>query len=244
MTDGVAQSMDENTRRYYLDVMGIQCWEPLDTQISSVSLPAKNPHGVTENSNRDAAVPSYVALEAAIQVCANCALHETRKQAITGRGKQSAGLMFVMLSPSETDDINGLICSGEAGDLFGKMLAAINIDINDVCITSLLKCTVPVNHTISAKEIQSCNDFLKQQIQFIQPELVVVLGETTARCLLQKELSIDEIRAMNNAMSQQLDSVPLFFSYAPEELLQEPANKRNAWTDLQQLQKIIEKNNQ
>jgi len=56
---------------------------------------------------------------------------------------------------------------------------------------------------------------------------------------LQKELSIDESRAMNETMSQQLDSVPLFFSYSPEDLLRQPENKRKAWTDLQQLQKII-----
>jgi uracil-DNA glycosylase len=58
---------------------------------------------------------------------------------------------------------------------------------------------------------------------------------------LQKELSIDDSRAMNETMSQQLASVPLFFSYSPEELLQQPKNKRKAWADLQLLQKIIEK---
>ena len=245
MTEDAAQTMDENTRRYYLDAMGIQCWEPLDAQPSPVTLQAGNRHDVvaTENSGKDVAVASYVALEAMIQACENCALHETRKQVVAGRGKQSADLMFVLLSPSADDEKNGLICSGEAGGLFSKMLAAININIDDIYITSLLKCAVPVNHTISPMEIQSCDAHLKQQIQLIQPELVIVLGETAVHCLLQKELSIDESRAMNETMSQQLASVPLFFSYSPEELLLQPANKRKAWTDLQQLQTIIKKNN-
>jgi len=249
MTDSVAQTMtdvmDENTRRYYLDAMGIQCWESLNAQANPVLPLAEHPQNVTvtENSDRDVAVASYAVLEATIQSCTHCAMHETRKQAIVGRGKQSSELMFVLLSPSVIDEKNGLLCSGEAGDLFSKMLAAININIDDVYITSLLKCKVPVNHTISAKEILSCNNFLKQQVQLVQPELIVVLGETATRCLLQKELSIDESRAMNDGMSQQFELVPLFFSYSPEELLQQAENKRKAWTDLQQLQKIIDKNN-
>ena len=231
--------MDENTRRYYLDAMGIQCWESLDAR-----LPDENQGGslAPETGNRDVAA-SYADIENTIQTCTKCVLQQTRKQAMPGRGNRSATLMFVLLSPSETDENNGLLCSGEAGELFSKMLAAININIDDVYITSLLKCAVPASHPVSAEEIQACNHFLKQQIQFIQPELVVVLGETTARCLLQKELSIDDSRAMNETMSQQLDSVPLFFSYSPDELLQQPENKRKAWTDLQQLQKMVENNN-
>ena len=169
MTDGasqvMAEAMDENTRRYYLDAMGIQCWESLDAQF-----PDENQGGslAPETGNREVAA-SYADIENLIQTCTSCVLQQTRKRAMPGRGNTSAKLMFVLLSPNETDENNGLLCSGEAGDLFSKMLAAISINIDDVYITSLLKCAVPANHTISAEEIQSCNDFLKQQIQFIQP---------------------------------------------------------------------------
>ncbi len=232
MAEGAAQTMDENTRRYYLDAMGIQCWQSLDTR-QNLSAP--------DGGDRDVATASYADLEASILACTKCVLHKDRKPVISGRGRQPAELMFVLLAPDES---SGLVCSGEADALFSKMLSAININIDDVYITSLLKCSVPANHTISPQEVQSCNEHLIQQIQFIRPELIIVLGETAVRCLLQEELSINDSRAMNQTMSQQLASVPLFFSYSPEELLQQPANKRKAWADLQQLQKIIEKNNQ
>ncbi len=249
MVAGVAQTMteamDENTRRYYLDAMGIQCWESLDAgQVDTQPAIETSPDvSTTESSDREVAATTYDGLESAIQSCVNCALHKRRTQAIAGRGSLSAELMFVLLSPSANDDKNELICGGEAGDLLSKMLAAININIGDVYITSLLKCRVAANHTISPAEIQACNTHLKQQIQLIRPKLIIVLGETTARCLLQKELSIDDSRAMNDNLSQQLVSVPLFFSYSPEELLLQAAHKRKAWSDLQQLQKIIESNN-
>ena len=242
MTKGITPSLDENTRRYYLDVMGIQCWESIDSQLKS-----ENHGGVStvDDSDRDVAVISYSQIEETIQRCTRCRLYKTRKQALAGRGNQSAELMFVLLTPNSSDDKSGVICGGDAGVLFGKMLAAIDIKIDDVYLSSLLKCSVPLNHTVSPKEIQSCNDYLKQQIQLIRPKLLVVLGETAVRCLLQKDLSIDDYRAMNNDMPymhySQVESVPLFVSYSPEELLQQPENKRKAWSDLQQLQKIIDK---
>ncbi len=99
---------------------------------------------------------------------------------------------------------------------------------------------MPAKHTVSPQEVKQCFVYLKQQMQLIQPKLLVVLGETTIRCLLQKNLSLDDFRVMNTESQYQLESVPLFVSYSPQELLQQAENKRKAWSDLQQLQKIVE----
>lgn len=244
MTRLETKLLDENTRRYYLDVMGIQCWELIDSQQSGNK---QEEVSTFDDSNRDVAVTNSSSIAETIQQCTKCGLHKTRKQALAGRGNQSAELLFVVLSPNASDDESGIVCGGEADVLFSKMLAAINIDINDVYLSSLLKCSVPINHTVSPKEIQSCIDHLRLQIQQIQPKLLVVLGETAVRCLLQKDLSIDDYRAMNDELPavpySKLGSVPLFVSYSPEELLQQPENKRKAWSDLQQLQKMLERIN-
>lgn len=244
MTRLETKLLDENTRRYYLDVMGIQCWELIDSQQSGNK---REEVSTFDDSNRDAAVTNSSSIAETIQQCTKCGLHKTRKQALAGRGNQSAELLFVVLSPNASDDESGIVCGGEADVLFSKMLSAINIDINDVYLSSLLKCSVPINHTVSPKEIQSCIDHLRLQIQQIQPKLLVVLGETAVRCLLQKDLSIDDYRAMNDELPavpySKLGSVPLFVSYSPEELLQQPENKRKAWSDLQQLQKMLERIN-
>ena len=150
----------------------------------------------------------------------------------------------IVLSPNARDDDNGVICSEAVNDLLSKMLAAIDINIDDVYISSLLKCAVPANHTVLPEEIRSCHDYLKRQIQLIRPKLLVVLGEIAVRCLLQKDLGIDDFRALNPDQSDQgqlgqIESTPLFVSYSPEELMQQAEDKRKAWSDLQQLQKII-----
>jgi len=256
MSKNTVFPLDENRRRYYLDVLGIQCWQLRDAEDSSVTDRQAEGRSAADRqvaergslaaNNRDVTSADIITnadnwsqLETTIQQCDKCQLCATRKQAIAGRGKQSAELMFVLLAPAGSDDEAGSICSGEANDLFAKMLAAINLPIEGVYITSLLKCKVPAKHTVSPQEIKQCLVYLKQQIQLVQPKLLIVLGETTIRCLLQKNLSLDDFRAMNAESQYQLESVPLFVSYSPHELLQHAENKRKAWSDLQQLQKLI-----
>jgi len=241
MTKDTVSSLDENTRRYYLEVMGIQSWELLDSKNQQSDTDVASGQGGQQ-------VINWRQLENDIQQCNNCQLHKTRKQAIVGRENQSADLMFILASPDANDDASGVLCSGDANELLGKMLAAINVAVDNIYITSLLKCCVPDNHTISPSEIQQCNVYLKQQIQLLQPKLVIVLGETAIHCVMQKSLSIDDFRVMINdeikvneqvTSKYQFDSVPLFVTYSPQELLQQPENKRKAWQDLQILQKII-----
>jgi len=265
--------IDEETRRYYLEAMGIQCWQSLQpaqviTQdvaadvvtadaAASVEVAAdvaidRGEHQAPERSidqsiDHTAAQPcDWLSLEASIQHCSSCQLHATRKQALVGRGNPAAELMFILLAPESVDEEAGLICSGEADALFTRMLAAIDIDINDVYITSLIKCLPPDNHTISPREIMCCNEHLKQQVDLVKPAHIIVLGETVIQCLLQKPQPIDRIRADINSASADtssinpLGSIPLFVSYSPRELLQKAELKRSAWADLQQLKKLIQ----
>ena len=229
-------AMDENTRRYYLDAMGIQCWQLRDAENHGDDSALVHEAG----GQVVAAENTWPQLETDIQQCTNCSLHATRTQAIVGGGKRSAKLMFVLLAPGSADDEAGSICSGEAGELLSKMLSAINTSVDDVYITSLLKCCVPAAHTVTPKEIAACSYHLNQQVRLIKPRRVVVLGETAMRCLVQKDLSLDDYRAVNEQSPFQLASVPVFASYSPAELLSQAGNKRKAWLDLQQLQKIIE----
>ena len=89
-------------RRYYLDVMGIQCWQLRNAE----DRPAEDKQGAEQGSlaknNRDVNSADTITgdnnwslLETTIQRCEKCQLCVSRKQAIVGRGNQSAELMFV-----------------------------------------------------------------------------------------------------------------------------------------------------
>lgn len=250
-TGNAGHVLDENTRRYYLDVMGVQCWQLRDNEKPPVTVDAASAAGSAAQSNlaikaadskpaADLPANDWTLLQSSVQQCHSCMLHDGRKQAILGRGNQAAQLMFVLLAPDSNDDNAARLCSGEAEALFARMLSAINLSMDEVYITSLLKCCVPARHTVTPQQIQHCNKHLKRQVELMQPKLLVVLGETTIRCLLQENMSLDDYRLLNAEASYHFDSVPIFASYSPQELLLQAGNKRKAWADLQQLQKVIE----
>ncbi len=217
--------LDENQRRYYLDAMGIQCWQLLESPQQLKMPEVAEQQGDAGN------------------------VHKSKKREGLARGNTSAGMMFVLLSPSSNDEVAGELCSGEEGALLTKMLAAINVSIADVYITSLLKHNAPAGCVIAPDDIKQCNTYLKQQVQKVKPEMLIVLGEAAAQLLLKQNTSLDTLRKQVNLADSNEDtsgnavthfeSIPLCVSYSPAELLQNTENKRKAWLDLQQLQKQL-----
>ena len=223
-------ALDENSRRYYLDAMGIQCWQLLEQENAALQTPVAIEKEVVEQN----VVEQNVARD----------LGKSVQYEVLSRGNKSADMMFVLLSPSANDETSGL-CSGEEGVLLTKMLAAIKVSIADVYITSLLKSSSPVTDAISSNEMEQCKTQLKQQIQKVKPKVLIALGEASAQILLKQKMPLDELREQVNTNSNKseahFESIPLFVSYSPTELLQKAENKRKAWSDLQQLQKFFQK---
>lgn len=257
MSDSSQPVLDENTRRYYLDTMGVQCWQLLEPMSDSESIiepeiEREVKHAATEVVTEAVELPqeaadvplTWLSLEDSIQQCDRCHLQQTRSSVVAAQGNQSAELMIVLLSTAM--DV-------EASKLLAKMLAAIDIKLEDVYITSLLKCELPPQHTVSMVEIKACSHFLNQQIQLLKPKQLFVLGETTARCLYQKNLQLDALREQVNVDADMRSSehagfvspvidvrIPLLLSYSPQELQQQPENKRKSWSDLQLLQRRLQ----
>ena len=224
-------ALDENSRRYYLDAMGIQCWQLLEQENAALQTPVAIEKEVVEQN----VVEQNVARD----------LGKSVQYEVLSRGNKSADMMFVLLSPSANDETLGELCSGEEGVLLTKMLAAIKVPIADVYITSLLKNSSFVTDTNSSNEMEQCKTQLKQQIQKVKPKVLIALGETSAQILLKKKMPLDKLREQvntnDNKSEVHFESTPLFVSYSPAELLQKAENKRKAWSDLQQLQKFSQK---
>lgn len=216
--------LDENGRRYYLDVMGVQCWQLLEPESASLQTPAAIEKDVADDVDKKV------------------------QYDVLSRGSESADLMFVILSPSSSDAAEGELCSGEEGALLTKMLAAINISIEDVYLTSLLQYRASADSAISENEMALSNAHLKQQVQKVKPKVLIVLGEAAAHFLLKQKTPLDTLREQisltgnnTNQSAPTYESIPLFISYSPTELLQKAENKRKAWSDLQQLQTFFQK---
>ncbi|MBV8047651.1 MAG: uracil-DNA glycosylase [Paludibacterium sp.] len=174
------------------------------------------------------ALPSWEALEQAVQTCEGCRLCTTRTQAVFGRGNRHARWLIVGEAPGEQEDRQGLPFVGRAGKLLDNLLAAAGLSPqDDVFIANVLKCRPPGNRNPAGDEIAACQNYLLQQIAHIQPDIIVALGRFAAQTLLQTESSISRLRGR----AHDFQGHPLIVSYHPAYLLRNPPDKAKAWQD-------------
>ena len=121
-----------------------------------------------------------------IRACERCSLSVTRKHALTGEGNIDARIMFVALSPGVNEDSQNRMFVGPSGQVFNKLLHAAGIDRELVFMTNLVKCMLPKNRKPKMDEIESCSQFLEEEISIIHPEVIVPLGYYATRTVLIK----------------------------------------------------------
>jgi uracil-DNA glycosylase len=111
-----------------------------------------------------------------ISVCTNCALHESRKQAVPGEGPANAEIMFIGEGPGFHENEQGRPFVGAAGKFLDQLLAQAGVTRADVWIGNVVKCRPPENRDPLPDELSACDMYLERQIEAINPSIIVTLG--------------------------------------------------------------------
>ncbi len=111
-----------------------------------------------------------------IQTCQKCILAQGRTQPVPGEGPETAEIMFIGEGPGFHEDRQGRPFVGAAGKYLEELLAQIHLTREQVYITNVVKCRPPGNRDPQPDEIAACRPYLDQQIERIQPQLIVTLG--------------------------------------------------------------------
>lgn len=111
-----------------------------------------------------------------VSICTKCALHESRKKAVVGEGPANAEIMFIGEGPGFHENEQGRPFVGAAGRFFEQLLEQAGLTRSDVFITNLVKCRPPANRDPQPEELHNCNQYLEDQIQVINPSIIVTLG--------------------------------------------------------------------
>jgi uracil-DNA glycosylase family 4 len=229
-----------NQHNAYLKAMGIDVWVE---RTSTTPLAEKKPHTelpsvqsvsaatAEPETSLDIESLDWQALRSIVAECQNCELAKTRSQTIFGAGKQTASLMILGDAPSEEDEQQGEPFSGEAGKLLTAMLKAMGYQRSDVYILNTVKCKTAKNNEPSIDEAMSCEPYLIRQINLLQPELILALGNFTAQWLLKTKSTLGRLRGQLHYVDG--INAPIVVSYHPAYLLRSPNEKRKAWEDLQ-----------
>jgi DNA polymerase len=168
--------------------------------------------------------------------CKRCRLAEGRTQIVFGTGNPQAELVFVGEAPGADEDRAGEPFVGPAGQLLTKMIEAMGRTREDVYICNVIKCRPPGNRNPEPDEVAACEPFLRKQLAALRPRVIVTLGKFAAHCLLGLDTPITRLRGT----FQSWEGVPVMPTYHPAFLLREPARKREAWADLQQVMSSLD----
>lgn len=180
-----------------------------------------------------------------VSACTKCAhLACSRTQTVFGVGNPDADLMFIGEAPGADEDQQGEPFVGRAGQLLTRILKAMNFAREDVYIANILKCRPDMpagsfgNRPPTPKEMQTCRPYLVEQIDIIQPSVLVALGAVAVEGLLGTRATMRELRGRWHTYH----SIPLMITYHPAYLLrnQAPSEKRKVWEDMLQVLERLE----
>jgi uracil-DNA glycosylase len=147
--------------------------------------------------------------------------------------------MFVGEAPGRDEDIEGLPFVGRSGKLLDRMIAAIGLDRTKVYIANVIPWRPPGNRTPTPQETQICLPFIQRQIELVDPDILVTLGNPSTQTLLGTREGIMRTRGKwfdYETGTRAIRAIPTFH---PAYLLRSPAYKRLSWQDLRAIAKAL-----
>ncbi len=178
---------------------------------------------------------SYPEVKKEALTCSRCHLREGAQQVVFGVGDPNSLLMLVGEGPGAREDELGEPFVGKAGQLLTKILAAISLKREEVYISNIVKCRPPNNRQPSPQEMEVCMPWLKEEFRLIRPKVLVLLGATAYKGLIDPQGKITKDRG-KWIERKGLLIMPTFH---PAALLRDPRKKVPVWEDFQMVEKTL-----
>ncbi len=168
-----------------------------------------------------------------------CALRTTATQLVFADGNPLARVMFVGEAPGRDEDIEGLPFVGRSGKLLDRMMAAIGLDRTSAYIANIVPWRPPGNRTPTPQESAICLPFTLRQIELVDPDILVCLGNPSTQTLLQTKDGILKTRGRWFAFHTGGREIRAIATLHPAYLLRQPLQKRFAWRDFLAIKKAL-----
>ena len=129
-----------------------------------------------DSKSHESASEKLEAIADVVSKCRKCPLAETRTNTVPGEGSPTAEIMFVGEGPGRDEDLSGRPFVGRAGKFLDELIESLPMRREDVYIANVVKCRPPGNRDPERVEVEQCSDYLRQQIEAIDPLVIVPLG--------------------------------------------------------------------
>ena len=166
------------------------------------------------------------------QSCQLCGLGATRKNLVFGDGNPDADVMFIGEGPGKQEDEQGIPFVGAAGQFLSRILEIIDLDRSRYYIANIVKCRPPKNRDPQAEEQDACIPYLNDQIQLVQPKIIVCLGRIAAKAIIKEDFKITQ----EHGQWFQRGGVQMTAIYHPAALLRDEQKRPETFLDLKSIQ--------
>lgn len=216
-------------------LQGEGLWGLAVPEIDPTSDPAAGPPTADPAAGSPRADASLGPVQAEALACVACRLHETRGKVVFGVGNPSARLMFIGEGPGRDEDLQGEPFVGRAGQLLTKIIKAMGYEREDVYIANAVKCRPPQNRDPRPDEVAACRHFLMRQVALIEPEIVVLLGLSAIRTVLDLNTPLSRLRGS----FREWNGTRVMCTYHPAYLLRNPSAKGMVWDDMKMVRAAL-----
>ena len=176
-------------------------------------------------------------LEKSIINCKECKLCQNRTNIVFGNGNKEADLMFIGEGPGADEDKQGLPFVGKAGKLMNEAFKGLGIKREETYIANIVKCRPPQNRVPEQDEVQTCLNYLRNQVILVRPKIIVLLGSTALKNVLGKEYAITSARGK----WIEKKGIKYMPTWHPAALLRDENKKIEFWKDLKEVANNLKK---
>ncbi|MCQ2754481.1 MAG: uracil-DNA glycosylase [bacterium] len=178
--------------------------------------------------------------------CSKCSLANSRTNVVFSDGTPNPKLMLIGEAPGFYEDKQGKPFVGKAGQLLDKIFASVGFSRKDIYICNTIKCRPPENRNPLPDEKEACWEYLKSQIDIIQPKIILLCGNVAVQSILGNVGGITHIRGKWFDGDEKVHGAKLMPIFHPSYLLRNDSREKGSpkwlmWQDIQEIRKEYDK---
>ena len=171
--------------------------------------------------------PREVSLDEIYEVvdgCRRCPLCESHVPVEMGIGSDKARVFILMDTPANQD-------YARRASALEELLAAANLKLEDVYITSLVKCPPPPGRQILSYEVEECSAILREEIRSVWPDVIIAMGGLSVQFLLHTDVGVNSLEGRMYRRGH----FQILPTYHIEQLMRDPVSMLKAQKTLEKL---------
>jgi DNA polymerase len=175
--------------------------------------------------------------------CAKCDLSKTRTNVVFGDGTPNNKIVLIGEAPGHDEDIQGKPFVGRSGQLLDKILESVGFSRkSNIYILNTIKCRPPGNRNPLPIEREACREFLEEQLNVMQPKIIILCGAVAVSSMLDVKDGITKIRGKWFNSKNGAKFMPIFH---PSYLLRNPSRevgkpKWLMWQDMKEIRRAYD----